>query len=357
MISNCLLCEECPLNVYEYRSKIIYLQKLSVDFVVLNNNSSSFHLAMYYLLGLLSTNFTPLWSICTDLLGSYGNKAIEYIGHAYFWSILNDKFQLISQRDQLPMNEIITDDLVKEYLNNEEKREYEINDQTIDYIQYRLNLFQMLTHFPNECEQKTKILLPIIFDFFANEYYDHLLALGLFGQSKSSYIIQTSSSKRLSRKFSVKTLETILNLLKQFHHYKQWFEPHRLYQFYIRLLLSTDNSIQQSAYQCLLTCYQIPDSIIQSDFLKHSEEILPLFNPSSCRKAFHELSQGVLLEQNLSDQLRNQYAFIVIRIIFSKLNTKRSLGMILNECMTFRTTFNEHDRMKARQMLRVRLYV
>lgn len=57
---NCLLSEQLPLNVYEYRSKIIYLQKLSVDFILLNRNSSSFNLFMYYLLGSLSTNFTPL---------------------------------------------------------------------------------------------------------------------------------------------------------------------------------------------------------------------------------------------------------------------------------------------------------
>ncbi|CAF1466739.1 unnamed protein product [Adineta steineri] len=320
VILTCLLCEECPLNVYEYRSKIIHLQKLSVEFILLNNNTSSFHLAMYYLLGVLSSNFTPLWSVCTELLGSYGNKAVEHIGHTYFWSILNEKFQLVNQHNDIEIVESINDELISEYLQNEEIKEYEVNDQSIDYIQYRINLFQILTHFPNECEQKTKILLPIIFDFFTNEYFDHLLSLGLFGLSKSSYIVQTPTSKRLTKKYSLKTLETILNLLKQFHHYHQWYEPIRLYQFYIRLLLSSDNTIQQSAYQCLLKCHQMPQSIIKSNFLKHSEELVPLFNPSTCRKAFHELIQGVLLEQNLSDDLKNQYAFILIRIIYSKLN-------------------------------------
>ena len=326
MILNCLSCEECPLNVYEYRSKIIYLQKLSVDFLLLNNNSSLFHLSMYYLLGLLCSNFTPLWSISIELLGSYGNKAIEYIGHTYFWSILNEKFQLIKQRHEFQPIEELSDELINSYLQNETTREYEINDHSIDYIQFRINLFQVLTYFSNECEQKTKILFPIIFDFFSDEFYDHLLSLGLFGKHKSSYIIQSTFTKRLSRKYSIKTLETILNLLKQFHHYHQWFEPSRLYHFYIRLLLSSDNSIQQSAYQCLLTCYQLPESIIQSDFISHSQDILPLFNPSTCRKTFHELIQGVLLEQNLSDELKSQYAFILIRIIYSKLNAKRSLG-------------------------------
>ncbi|CAF4137987.1 unnamed protein product [Adineta steineri] len=326
VILTCLLCEECPLNVYEFRAKIIHLQKLSVEFILLNKNTSSFHLAMYYLLGILCSNFTPLWSICTELLGSYGNKAIEYIGHTYFWSILNEKFQLVNQHTDIEIVESIDDELINEYLENEVKREYEVNDQSIDYIQYRINLFQILTYFPNECENKTKILLPIIFDFFTNEYFDHLLSLGLFGLSKSSYEIHPTSSKRLSRKFSIKTLETILNLLKQFHHYQQWYEPLRLYQFYVRLLLSSDNSIQQSAYHCLLKCHQIPQSIIQSNFLKHSEELVPLFNPSTCRKTFHELIQGALLEQNLSDDLKNQYAFILIRVVYSKLNAKRSLG-------------------------------
>jgi hypothetical protein len=39
---------------------------------------------MHYLFGLLLINFTLLWSITIELLGSYGNKAIQYIGHEYF---------------------------------------------------------------------------------------------------------------------------------------------------------------------------------------------------------------------------------------------------------------------------------
>ncbi|CAF5055336.1 unnamed protein product, partial [Rotaria sp. Silwood1] len=139
-------------------------------------------------------------------------------------------------------------------------------------------------------------------------------------------IKKTTNLKRLSKKLSIKTLETILNLLKQFHHYKQWYEPIRLYNFYVRLLLSSDNIIEKLAYQCLLKCYQIPESIIKLDFLSHSDNILPLFNPSTCRKTFHDLIQGILIDNNLSDSLKNQYAFILIRIIYSKLNDKHSLG-------------------------------
>ena len=89
VIANCLTCEECPLNVYEYHSKIIYLQKLSVEFLLSNQSISSFHLSMYYLLGLLCSNFPPLWlwSICRDLFGSEGKKTLEHVGHAQFWSI------------------------------------------------------------------------------------------------------------------------------------------------------------------------------------------------------------------------------------------------------------------------------
>jgi hypothetical protein len=132
-----------------------------------------------------------------------------------------------------------------------------------------LNLFQILNHFPNECEQKARVLLPIIFYFFFDEYYDHLLSLGLFGQYYSFYVIESSTkiTKRLSRKFSVKTLERILNLLKQFHHWQQWSKPQRLYEFYVRLLLSADNQIQQLAFQCLLNCTPMAQSTLQSEFL------------------------------------------------------------------------------------------
>jgi hypothetical protein len=64
--------------------------------------------------------------------------------------------------------------------------------------------------------EDARVLLPMVFDFFTDEYYDHLLSLGLFGQHYSSYIIEspTKITERLSRKFSVKTLESILHLLK-----------------------------------------------------------------------------------------------------------------------------------------------
>ena len=54
---------------------------------------------MCYLLDLLCSNFTPLRSIDIDLVGSYGKKALEHIGHAYFWLILSEKFQWSQQRD------------------------------------------------------------------------------------------------------------------------------------------------------------------------------------------------------------------------------------------------------------------
>ena len=136
LIFHCLSCEQSPLNVYEYRSKVIHLQKLSVDFILLNNNSSSFHLAMYYLLGLLSTNFTPLWTITTELLGSYGKKAIEYIGHGYFWSILNDKFRLIKEQTEENSSEQMDhDEITKEYLAHDDETTESID--RFDSISYQ----------------------------------------------------------------------------------------------------------------------------------------------------------------------------------------------------------------------------
>ena len=201
MITNCLTYEECPLNVYEYRSKIIYLQTLSVDFLLNNKAPSSFHLSMHYLLGLLC-------------------------------SILSEKFQWIQQRDAVQTSqEEITDRLVDDSLQCKDEKEYEINEETIRDIQYQLNLFQILNHFPQECKQKPRVLLPIIFDVFLNEYNNHLLSLGLCGQYYSSCIIKaaTKITQQLSRKFSVKTLESILNLLKQLHRCQQWSEAEHLY--------------------------------------------------------------------------------------------------------------------------------
>ncbi|CAF3091799.1 unnamed protein product [Rotaria sp. Silwood2] len=51
------------------------VQKLSVNFILLNNQLSLFDLLMYYLLGIF--------------------------GHTYFWSIINKKFQLIKQCNEL----------------------------------------------------------------------------------------------------------------------------------------------------------------------------------------------------------------------------------------------------------------
>ena len=151
-----------------------------------------------------------------------------------------------------------------------------------------------------------RVLLPINFDFFSNEYYDHVLSVGLFGQHYSCYVIESPMkiSKRLSRQFSVKTLKNILNLLKQFHHWQQWSEPQRLYQFYVRLLLSLDNQIQQLTFECLLNCTPMTHATLQLEFLSPFEKIMSLFQPSAFRKIFHELIQGVLLDSSVSEPLR-----------------------------------------------------
>jgi hypothetical protein len=69
VIYNCLACEECPLTVYEYRSMIIFLQKLSVDFVLSHQSASSFHRVMLLpSRGLLCSHLIPQWNIWVMLI-------------------------------------------------------------------------------------------------------------------------------------------------------------------------------------------------------------------------------------------------------------------------------------------------
>jgi hypothetical protein len=217
-----------------------------------------------------------------------------------------------------------TDRPFDEYLQCKDEPEYEINEKPIDSIQYRSNLFQILSHFANECEPKTCVLLPIIFDSFSDEYYHDLLSLGLFGEHDSFCIIEPppTITKRLSRKFFMKTPESTRNLLQQFHHWQQWSKPHCLYEFDVRWLLYADNQIQQLAFQCLLNCTLMAQSRLQSEFLSHSEKIMPLSDPSACRKTFHHLIQGVLLDSSVWESLKYQFAFLPMRILYSKLNEK-----------------------------------
>jgi hypothetical protein len=92
------------------------------------------------------------------------------------------------ERDAIQISQEETNDrLVDEFLQCNEQ-EYDSNEEMVDYIQYRLNLFGILNRFSNECEQKTCVLLPTICDFFSDkdEYYGHLLSFDLFGQPYSS---------------------------------------------------------------------------------------------------------------------------------------------------------------------------
>jgi len=310
VIRICASCERCPLNVYEYREKILFLQKLSVDFLLLKSNpSNSFRLALLYLFGVLKSNFTPLRNVVIDLIGSYGKKALEKIGHAEFWTIFDDEFRFVRNRDETFLKN--DDDESFPYKND---RNDEINEKNFDWNEFRSNLFEILQHFPSECENKTKLIFPEIFRFFTEEFYDQRL----FSNGKSS--------RRLSEKISLKTGEKMLKLLKEFRHWRQWTDVERLYEFYVRLLLSSNCEIQQLAFQCLLTCVSMPNSTLQKEFLPHVEKILPVFQPNSCRKTLHELIHGVLLDPNQNESLKNQLAFVLIRILFSKLNSKRQLG-------------------------------
>jgi len=101
---------------------------------------------------------------------------MEHIRYAYFSSILNEKFQLIqqNQKNQIKSIEENIGQLINKYLKTEDEQ---LNNQPVDYIQYHINLCEVLSYFLNKYEQKIKVLFPIIFDFFSDEDRLHLIVI------------------------------------------------------------------------------------------------------------------------------------------------------------------------------------
>ncbi|CAF0872294.1 unnamed protein product, partial [Didymodactylos carnosus] len=335
----CSQIEQIELSVHDYRDKVVHLQKLETDFLFFTTKYE-YDVPLRYLLGLLSVNFTPIWKLITEIIGSYGaHDMIVKIGKQIFWNIINEKLLnvtemirtektssvlLIDNHDDLLLNFYIEQIKIKE----NELQLYVTNEKSIDYIQYRINLWKIMEQFPNECEAKTKLLVPMILDFFHHEYYDRILVVDLQSSSnKSSFTTDLAHTtiRRLNRHLSLKTLESILNVLKHFRHSEQWYNGEYLYQFYLRLLMSSDNRIQQLAYECLLTCTRLKCSEIKSDFLlHHKDEFLPIFDNATTRKCFYDIIARMTNDnQELNVSLKHQYSFILIRILYSKLNQKR----------------------------------
>jgi len=151
-----LSAEQCAESLTSYKDKLNQLEK--VDFArisrVLAENDFLSLAPVHYLLGLLYTNFTLMWSPVMDLLANYGNGMKRDI----FWQVMGDKLKA-ADKDIVDMIE------------NIKEGKSVTDEQRIDYINYRNHLWDILARFPQTAEAKNRELVPLFLDSFMNKEY------------------------------------------------------------------------------------------------------------------------------------------------------------------------------------------
>ncbi|XP_034333284.2 small subunit processome component 20 homolog [Magallana gigas] len=177
----CLEAELVPLNVQDFRRKLLFLQKLQFDIVQKSIPVGPFTLVpLRYLIGALHINFKLLWEPLTKLIASHAAGLDKTV----FWELYRQTLQDAAHKceeaiyqtenkhrpeeeEDEPMEE---DDSLKQ-LFVESCRSHDTAEKP-DEVNFRFYLWKSMHLFPELCEKKNRDVVPLFFDFISKEYYN-----------------------------------------------------------------------------------------------------------------------------------------------------------------------------------------
>ncbi|XP_078326712.1 small subunit processome component 20 homolog isoform X1 [Crassostrea virginica] len=174
----CLEAELVPLNVQDFRRKLLFLQKLQFDIVQKSIPVGPFTLVpLRYLIGALHISFKLLWEPLTKLIASHEAGLDKTVFWELYRQMLQDaahkceeginKTEINSRQEEEPMEE---DDTLRQ-LFVESCRSHETTEKP-DHVNFRFYLWKSMRLFSDLCEKKNRDIVPLFFDFMSKEYYN-----------------------------------------------------------------------------------------------------------------------------------------------------------------------------------------
>ena len=229
-VFNCLLhAENSPENLSSYKEKLNTLERIEFSRIsgVFRDEFEFLNVApLYYLLGLLYTNFTLLWAPVMELIGSYGNG----LKMETFWPVFADKL-------------VLADCNIQKVIENVKINKTDISSRT-DYVSYRNHLWEVLGKFSKVAEIKNGELVPLFLDNFMKIEY---LEIRKLAEDK-----EIESNNKSLIQSTIKSLLSHLNVFAKFQNLKSLHRSRDMRELANNLLCHKLASVQNVALDILV---------------------------------------------------------------------------------------------------------
>ncbi|XP_046556646.1 LOW QUALITY PROTEIN: small subunit processome component 20 homolog [Haliotis rubra] len=280
----CQAAERVDINVYNYRERLRHLRKLDYKLVQPNIPIGPFEkVPLYYLLGSLYVNFKLMWEPVRELVKGYAVGMEQDV----FWSVMGDQLQLAAERAANDSSSVSSQSVTRDVslmvdvtavseIYTSCHRHQSNRTGVADHINLRLQLWRAMELFPDKCEARGKLIVPIFLKFLSEEYHrrdmnsapteDISIKHGQADQSefededeedetKEEPSDQRSkySKKKKRRKGIIPSLLAHLHVFSKLRNPKSLPKEQELRNIYQELLHHKDLSVQKAAFSCVVT--------------------------------------------------------------------------------------------------------
>ncbi|XP_078273235.1 small subunit processome component 20 homolog isoform X2 [Rhinoraja longicauda] len=289
VFASLLQAELVPATVHDYREKLLHLSRLRHDLVQRCIPEGPYQeVPLQYLIGMLYTNFSPLWDPVLELITShaYGME------NKMFWGIYYEHLEraatlaekaLKHELEEEPKKKVTRE--VERLLTGHVRELYQSHlrlsttpSARMDHTNFRFLLWKAMCSFSDRVEPRSKELSPLLLRFINNEYYpaDLLVAptenvrkrksadekrvaseaengTGADGEEVAAAVDHSFATEKKPRRAAVKALIAHLRVFSKFTNPRSLYLEPRLKELYIQLLCHHFQDLQKIALECLLT--------------------------------------------------------------------------------------------------------
>ncbi|XP_054276631.1 small subunit processome component 20 homolog [Macrosteles quadrilineatus] len=164
ILSTIVKAEDIGATIHEYRDKLRQLQMLECSDDT--TRQTEFRIPVNYLLGNLHINFKLLWEPVSKLIVSYA----KLIPSAEFWPVFLNQLNLAVAQVQNGVSTLDKHDYECEVLAEASKQLASVEERP-DVFNRRILLWQLMTNFPEVCEEKNRDIVVLFLDFLKTEYF------------------------------------------------------------------------------------------------------------------------------------------------------------------------------------------
>ena len=318
MFSNLYNAEKILVDLQNYREKMNHLRKVSSK-----DNLKSTDAFSRYLIGCLFINFNLLTPEVKKMLTSDLERCFEANQSATTEFILETLSSSMKLEGQHSENTHVHSSISSHEFDLEAFYSSKAAGQNEkpDFFAFREKIWSVGANLSSFLEPKSRILIPLFFDFIADEYHRDIRYQDLSLEVAETTNQNSNRAQPKTSKNTKKMMVYCLNLISRFNNPSKLFREPELMQLYLQLLQSTDSELQKAALDCMISYKKSPAA-------KYSEILKDLADEKSFKNSFKKLvikedgTEDFLVKEHDEDAVFN----IALRIGFGKMISKVAPG-------------------------------